>query len=134
MQAPAGLPMAATMRPTLGSLPQMAVLTSGELTTLLPTARAIASDGRARHPHAQHVVDALAVAHEVLGQVGAHRLQRPGERRPVGRRATAPEASSATVSEVLVSLSMLIRLKVRSTIAGSSARSSARGTARSVSR
>mmetsp|Transcript_14591 Transcript_14591/g.46846 ORF Transcript_14591/g.46846 Transcript_14591/m.46846 type:complete len:245 (-) Transcript_14591:720-1454(-) len=41
-------PTAPTMRPTLGSLPATAVLTSGELTTALPTPRASSADGAPR--------------------------------------------------------------------------------------
>ena len=122
------------MRPTLGSLPQMAVLTRGELTTPLPMARATASLGAPRDRDPDDVVDALAVADHVLGQVGAHGVQRGGEARPVGAGDGARRQQRHGVggAGVAVDADAVEAAVDRPPAAG--ARSSSRGTCRSVSR
>jgi hypothetical protein len=110
--SPACLPMAWTSRPTLGSLPATAHLKRGALTIAFPSARAagnpapLRTDTRItwRTPSPLRTTSSARSAHTTALQRG---LEFPGS-----GQGTRPDETRATVSDVLVSLSMLMELKV----------------------
>jgi hypothetical protein len=125
-----------TMRPQLGSSPASAVLTSGEL--------AMASAMRLRggvglgpgHRDSREFGGALAVLHHLMRESritprAPRRKARAGVVGAVdGRPAAAPVAASSSVSEVEVSLSTVMALKLVSVASASIACSSGCATAR----
>ena len=116
------LPTAITIRPQFGSSPAIAVLTSGELAIGEPHLPGVRRGLRAAHPHLDELGRALAVAHHLLREIAHH----PGQRLPrtpaaagrppsaIGGIAARPVAASSSVSEVEVSPSTVMQLKVAS--------------------
>mmetsp|Transcript_27628 Transcript_27628/g.86402 ORF Transcript_27628/g.86402 Transcript_27628/m.86402 type:complete len:464 (-) Transcript_27628:13-1404(-) len=133
-------PTAPTMRPTLGSLPATAVLTSGELTTALPTPRASSADGAPRTatrstcvvPSPLRATSAASWSHTRFS--AASNSASASSRSAVGAgSSTRPLEKRTSESEVDWSASMDMQLKEASAAAASMRCSSARGTATSVS-
>ena len=113
--------MAATMRPQFGSCPAMAVLTRGELAMAMATRCASCVDGSPGHAHLDEFGGTFAVADHLMRQVHHHpaqrRLEGLGNRAlDLGRRRLGRWPPASSVSEVEVSLSTVIELKVSSTL------------------
>ena len=70
------LPTAMTTRPQLASSPAIAVFTSGELAIDSAIRRADLSTSAPSTMHFDQLARAFAVAHDLLGEVGQHGLQR----------------------------------------------------------
>ena len=113
------LPTAMTTRPQLASSPAKAVLTSGELAIDSAMRLARLARGGAGDAHLDELARALAVAHDLLGEIEQHLVERArnAARRGSaasaisGRRASAaPVANISSVSEVEVSLSTVMQL------------------------
>ena len=94
----------------------MAVLTSGELAMARATVLGVGVRGGAGDAHLDELGRPLAVADHLQREVEEHRLAAPreGRPRPVASTPEAPVAATSSVSEVEVSLSTVMRLKVRS--------------------
>ena len=131
--APTCLPIACTRRPTLGSLPATAHLKRGALTTALPSARAEAKS-TAFTTRTRITWRTPSPLRTTSSARSRHTRPSASSNSPRSGQGVLPDETSATVSEVLVSLSTLIELKEGSTAARSIRRSSPLGTERSVRR
>src|ERR1017187_9354018 len=118
---PTCLPIAMMMRPTLGSLPAKAHFTSGALMTALPSARASPSEG-APHTVVRTTWRTPSPLRTTSSARSAHTVASACAKAASSLQGTAPEESNTTVSEVLVSVSMLMQLKLGPTAKGSKRR------------
>src|ERR1017187_5770505 len=111
---PTCFPTAWTSRPTLGSFPATAHFSRGALTTVFPSARADEASGAfttdtritCRTPSPLRTTSSARSAHTVWSARSKSAASGHG---------TPPEETRATVSDVLVSLSTLIELKIGQT-------------------
>ena len=118
------LPTAITTRPQLASSPAIAVLTSGELAIDSAMRRAERLRRRALDDDLDQLARALAVARDLLGEIGEHAARTPRGRpsaadrsraRSSARLRAAPVAKASSVSEVEVSPSIVTALNVSTT-------------------